>query len=160
MSTKNKWTLKLEHQPVIAGRLPLIKHVHEFKSIFRWLKPKDTKQCEWAFDYLQKREILQESYPVGSKSLLFDAVVASFDYWDASYEAKKLLIKDMKAAWSTKKTRDNQPSKKPYSFIMSKKIAKMLDNLSIDSELSKSDIVEKLITKAHSDLQDNRRSGT
>lgn len=145
--------LKREH---LENFRRLIQDVQTFNTAFRWLSPEDTNQCEWAYSYLKYRKILQDSYPVGAKGQYYDAIVASFDYWNSSYEAKKLLLKDMSQAWSTKKFRDKQVGKKPYNFIMSKKISKMLDNLADDGELSKSEIVEQLIAQAHSDLQDNK----
>lgn len=135
----------------------LINEIKKFTTAFRWLNANDQYQCEWAYNYLKYRNILQNSFPISAKKQSYDAIVASFDYWDGSYEAKKLLLTEMRRAWSTQKFRDKQVNKKSYNFTMCKKMAKMLDNLSKELELSKSEVVEKLIMKAHSDLQDKRR---
>lgn len=149
----------LKHEHIEKCRV-LINEVKKFSTAFRWLNANDQYQCEWAYSYLKYRDILQDLYPISAKEQNYDAIVASFDYWNGSYEAKKLLLTEMRRAWSTQKFRDKQVDKKPYNFIMGKKMAKMLDNLSKDLELSKSEVVEKLIIKAHSDLQDKRQLNT
>ncbi len=133
-----------------------ITHIQTFNTAFRWLDCKNAEQCEWAYRYLEKRGIFQENYPTGSTTLLFDAIVVSFDYWETSYEAKKLFLNDIRRAWSVQKFREKQVGKKPYNFVMKKNMAKMLDNLAKAAETSKSEIVEQLITNAHSSLQDKK----
>ncbi|GAA0655760.1 hypothetical protein [Rheinheimera tangshanensis] len=129
----------------------LIPDIAKFKSAFDWLVESDTYQCNWAANYMKFRGIYQESFPIEPGRSLLDSIVVSFDLWTTSYEAKKLFLFEMKRAWSTKKSRDKQVGKKPFSFVMSKKVSKMLDNLIADNGLSKSEFVENLIADAHRD---------
>lgn len=66
-----------------------------------------------------------------------------------NHDAKLLFLNDIRRAWSAKKFRDKQIDKKPYSFVMSNKVSKILDDLVIRKGLTKSELVEELILKEH-----------
>ncbi|MDP4537856.1 hypothetical protein Q3O60_16855 [Alkalimonas collagenimarina] len=128
----------------------LTEHIQTFQNAFKWLNKSSESQCSWAADYMKTQVLFQEQFPVNTSSDQYNAVVASFDYWHTSLEAKQLFLIKMKRAWSVKKYRDKQQGKKPYSFIMSKKVSKMLANLAAESDVSKSQLVEELIIREHS----------
>ncbi len=123
-----------------------IDDIRKFESDFDWLDKKDEEQLNWAYNYMATRGILAQKYPTNSFEMKRNAIIASFDFNDSTFEAKKLLMFEMKRAWSTQKYRIKQSGKKPFSFVMSKKVEKMLNVLKTQSGESKNTIVERLIT--------------
>lgn len=139
-----EWS-RLEKLKLLDRLQTLAKSILNFEKAFRWLNSKDSAQCDWAHNYVKKRITIESHIdPIGT-SEKYSAALAVFDSWSAPLDSKKLFLLDIRRAWSQKKHREKLSGKKPYNFIMNKGLAKKLDVLSKKLDLSKNELVEKLI---------------
>ena len=136
---------RLEKLKVLDRLQLLAKTIQTFEKSFRWLDSKKEGQCDWAYMYVRKRLAIESHIdPISSEEKYF-STIAIFDCWPALIDSKKLFLLDIRRAWSQKKHREKLEGKKPYNFIMNKGLAKKLDVLSKKLDLSKNEIVEKII---------------
>ena len=114
----------------------------EIKNAWRlWFKSEDDKQRKWIISYLLKRGELAGGTQMTSDEL-------SFVYRglvENNHHRAKLLLKEMKAAWSQKKTRDKSNGRKGYSFVMATDIQGKLKQLAKAKGLSMNIILEEMI---------------
>ena len=136
---------RLEKLKFLERLLELAKLIQNFEKSFKWLDRKNPVQCDWAYTYIKKRVIFKPYIDPISTPEKYCASIALFDAWPAITDSKKLLLLDIRRAWSQKKHRDKLVGKKPYNFIMNKGLTKKLDVLSKKYDLSKNEIVEKII---------------
>tara|TARA_B100001059_G_scaffold236828_1_gene291164 strand:+ start:286 stop:1278 length:993 start_codon:yes stop_codon:yes gene_type:complete len=117
-------------------------------NLSKWLSVDNFTQHEWAANYLIEQRDFPYSALIQSinPAQLYSNIIASVDCWAMQPDQKTLFLIRIKKAWATQKHRLSRQDKKSYNFVMSKSVSKKLDKLAISNELSKSELVEKLIT--------------
>ncbi|WEE20935.1 ribbon-helix-helix protein, CopG family [Aeromonas caviae] len=79
-----------------------------------------------------------------------DDLISFFDVLSVvNIDRYKLLVSNIKKAWSQKIYRDKNLEKKQYSINMSKDIGDILDELSHMEQKNKNAIIEELIREAY-----------
>jgi hypothetical protein len=120
----------------------------EFQSFVTWLDTSNTIQVKWAWNYLSSKEIRISFKPwkAAGHSERAAAIIAAIDMGIYRYEDRtKLLLFNMKKAWSQKKFRDKSNGKKAYSISMTPKTKKQLDCLAEQKELKINETIAQLI---------------
>ncbi len=123
--------------------------IFKYRKSFNWLDAKNAEQIEWASNYIQNG--LNENFPYvcfdGSQKLIL--IVLIFDRWFADDAQKELFLIKMRKAWSIKKFRDKNKSKKSFNFLLDRSIEKQLNDLASRTGLSKNKIIEQCVRDAH-----------
>jgi len=123
--------------------------IHPFEKSFNWLSPKNNSQIDWALDYIQKIFNLPAPYPCfdGEEKLII--ICYLFDSWTIDDSTKQLFLIKMRKAWSVKKFRDKNKSKKSFNFLLDTSLEKQLNDLASRTGLSKNKIIEQCVRNAH-----------
>ena len=110
-----------------------------------WLDEKDKEQCEWAWDYLSKKNraiLLCNSMPSDSR---YDHIITSIDLLNDSHIDKVSLLEKMNKAWNQKSQRDKLSSKKSCNFVLDLKVKKKLDEIAKCYDLKINKTIDLLI---------------
>lgn len=123
--------------------------IHPFDKAFNWLSPKNNLQIDWALDYIQKVLNWHAPYPCfdGEEKLII--ICYLFDSWTIDHSTKQLFLIKMRKAWSIKKFRDKNKSKKSFNFLLDTSMEKQLNDLASRTGLSKNKIIEQCVRDAH-----------
>lgn len=123
---------------------------------FSWINKNDDVQLNWIWDYMKKYEsehkINTHIFLSHDLKQLYLSIFASYDSWTAPIEAKKLFLININKAWNQKKIRDSRKDKKQYTFVMNKSIQDKLNEVASHENLNKSELMERLINRRHSEI--------
>lgn len=107
-----------------------------------WINRSDVEA--WAIGYLQRRML---RHPDQEPAERLYGRLASRDKRFIT-DADKDLLKLMRGAWSQKQSRSSTTEKKPASFVLSLKSAKDIGRLARDWRLTKTMVLERIISDA------------
>ena len=121
-------------------------------ELFKWLKKKDFKQCEWALSYIRKNHrISRHIFPTTAEEI-HGTVIGQVDFNHCHRAEKQLLSEKMNRAWSQKKHRDSLNGKKSYNIVMSITVKKMLDDIAKNDGRHINETLEALISDKFKNL--------
>lgn len=112
-----------------------MKNLVKYKALFEWIHKLSEKDQEWALKYLSDKGL----------KLGIESPIISMQVPDTA-ENRELNIK-LKNAFRQRKIRERRTGKKAYSIVLSNTAIKTLNNLSNQMASSKTDVLEKLISK-------------
>jgi len=124
---------------------------------FKWLDANNKAQCEWAWEYINKSDRLNNLYKHKISGLLLpnnhkqqrDMTIAMFDAWPAIVDTKELFMRDMRKSWSQQKYRMKQTDKKSYSFLLKPETKAMLDEMAEKESMKQSEYLDLLIRSSY-----------
>ncbi|WP_429032149.1 hypothetical protein [Aeromonas media] len=165
--TNKKWNTEISTQDITAliNRLPCNKIEKEklVRAISKsaesamknddiklWLNKQNKEKTTWLHKYLEHKEIDYVPLVLNGTSAQKDDLVSFLDVLSiTNIDRYKLLVSNIKKAWSQKVYRDKNLEKKQYSINMSKDIGNILDELSQMEQKNKNTIIEELIREAY-----------
>ncbi len=119
-------------------------------EVIFWFKNDDKYKVEWLINYLEHNKPNYIPLAINGSSMQKDDLISFFDVLSViNFDKYKLLVSNMKKAWSQKVYRDKNSNKKQYSINMSKDIGDILDKISLAQNKNKNTIVEALIRAEH-----------
>lgn len=128
---------------------------NNWTDAFSWVK-KDKQLCEeWLWNYLMSFPQLDLIVPTVYSDRI-KVVNAAFFCWDAHQDTKILLIKKIKGAWSQKKYRDKNGSKKLINVYINSDAKKKLDYLAGGNGYSIASVLERLIDEEYRVSKDGK----
>lgn len=123
-----------------SERLPAQQH--------KWINKADKEQIEWALEYLRKvapEEYTAYDYTTNDK---YEALIRKLDLLSSWHPAdKELFLTKMKKTWSQKKFRIKNKHLKTVTLRLEKSTAKKLDIIAARHNLSRHQVITKLIEK-------------
>lgn len=117
-------------------------HIYSMKNPFSWLNKSDESMCNWVWDYL----CLSKKIPVFDMPINHEEKYI-FSYWNASIEAKKLLLINLNKAKNQQKFRDGIKTKKALNTYIDKNTKNNLDHLAKKHGKKINEMLEFLINK-------------
>lgn len=119
-------------------------------EITAWFKKHNKDKVSWLHHYLEHKRIDYTPLVLNSTAAQKDDLISFFDVLSVvNIDRYKLLVSNIKKAWSQKVYRDKNLEKKQYSINMSKDIGDILDELSQVENKNKNAIIEELIREAY-----------
>lgn len=119
-------------------------------EITAWFKKHNKDKVSWLHHYLEHKRIDYTPLVLNSTAAQKDDLISFFDVLSVvNIDRYKLLVSNIKKAWSQKVYRDKNLEKKQYSINMSKDIGDILDKLSQVENKNKNAIIEELIREAY-----------
>lgn len=118
---------------------------------FSWFEPvKKKEDGEWFFQYINKglAAYIQPEKTPWDLSKMVSTAILRFDSWQPDFpREKEYFLKDMRKAWSQKKHRYKmeKDDRKAYSVVMHKDINSYLEEMAINTGMSKNEFLELLI---------------
>lgn len=135
----------------------LVLYISEFSEsimnsaeITTWINKQKAEKVTWLHKYLEHQNIDYVPLVLNGSSAQKDDLISFFDVLIiTNIDRYKLLVSNVKKAWSQKIYRDKNIEKKQYSINMSKDIGNILDELSQMEQKNKNAIIEELIREAY-----------
>ena len=124
-----------------------------------WLRANITEQIKWTIQYM-KEKVYHMAPPEfdHNSEFIVDDICTFWSILSIENEDRyKHSLSTMKKAWSQKKFRDKNSTKKQYSINMSNDIEHILDQLHSATGENKNQIIESLIRREHSALFANKK---
>lgn len=100
-----------------------------FKKPFSWIKPDDDDGVSWLWDYLMKKDIFSRWISPSIYSDRLKLLTAAFLVWGGHPDSKKLLLKEIKAAWYQKSFRDKNKDNGRINTYVGKEARSALDEM-------------------------------
>ena len=125
------------------------------KTIHSWFNKKNIEQIDWTINYMRTTLLycpLVSHETSQSGRIIQDDIQSFFDIlFDENKDKYKYALSAMKKAWSQKKFRDENTSKKQFSINMSKDITFILNELvsTNGDRINKNELIESLIRKEY-----------
>lgn len=158
LSIMDAWTAKKETKLLTINyiRNGFLTKYKEFKNPFKWIDKKNSKQCDFAYEYtinffnenqINKSNALDYITPI-SDNEKYGSIIAIFDFWLTYTESKKLFLININKAWNQQKFRENVKNKKQsLNTYISRDAKKILDELTIKHNKKINEMIEYLIYK-------------
>lgn len=101
--------------------------MHQKRPWLNWIDQSNSKQCQWAIDYLVRKKVCQPQTGILADQLKL--IVRDWPARGPGAEPFTLLEKQMRNAWAKVVARQSETSRKGYSFQMSKDVEQQLRRL-------------------------------
>jgi hypothetical protein len=121
-------------------------------KMIKWIDPNNFLQLDWAFNYLEERNLWIKDLRVDSaKKHLYTSILASLDSLslESSPEALQLFMTKMSKTWSQKKFRDQGKTKNPYLIPLTKQAKKHMEELAERYGMKTNALLEMLISQEY-----------
>ena len=125
-----------------------------FKEPFSWIKPDDDDGVSWLWDYLMKKDVFSRWISPSIYSDRLKLLTAAFFIWGNHPDSKKLLLKEIKAAWYQKSFRDKNKDNGRINTYVGKEARDALDEMLEDDDVDLNVFLKGLIMSEY-----KRRSG-
>ena len=134
-------------------KLKLIKDIQKYtehalqnQQVVSWFKDESNKKATWLYDYLHTLNLGYTPLVMPRSSGVKNDIISFLDVLCIVNDDRfKLLVINFKKAWSQRKYRENNKTKKQYSINMSHDIGDILDEICTKRNENKNSIVENLI---------------
>ncbi|QFI55834.1 hypothetical protein [Aeromonas simiae] len=137
---------KIEKEGLVQNILKHAESAMKNNEILLWFEKDYKEKVVWLCNYLEHNNSNYIPLVINGSSMQRDDLISFFDVLSfINVYQYKLLVSNMKKAWSQKAYRDKNSNKKQYSINMSKDIGDILDKLSLAQNENKNTIVEALI---------------
>lgn len=137
---------RIEKENLVRGISNIAIATMKNNEVLFWFESDRKHKVEWLCNYLEHNKSNYIPLVINGSSMQRDDLISFFDVLSAfNFDKYKLLVSNMKKAWSQKTYRDKNSNKKQYSINMNKDIGDILDKLSLAQNENKNAIVEALI---------------
>lgn len=137
---------KIEKESLVKTIFKYTEAAMKNNEISLWFKKDYKDKVVWLCNYLEHNNSNYTPLVINDSSMQGDDLISFFDVLSIiNLYQYKLLVSNMKKAWSQKVYRDKNSNKKQYSINMSKDIGDILDKLSLAKDENKNAIIEALI---------------
>lgn len=129
-------------------------------DVKKWIENCDSK---WAWSYLFENTKAGNNKPPiwfinrDNSSAITDCIVTLFDLLNEVPSARELIFRKMKSAWSQKSFRDKNNGKKTVSVVLPEKIINMLDNICLETDRRKNEVIIRLIHEEYEKIKKGGR---
>lgn len=133
------------------------------KRLHQWFDTQNREQVEWTVSYMRETLYyypLVSCAPSSNTRLMLDDIQSFWDIlFSENIDKYKYALSSMKKAWSQKKFRDKNVSKKQFSINMSVDIMPILNELVSMYEIrtNKNELIESLIRKEYESMKAKHR---
>ncbi len=137
--------------------------IYNARKPFPWLKQDNVEQCDWAWNYISKPNLLLGWYntpPVlgfspTKQEEKYLAIYAAFDCWTAPPDSKKLFCHNFNKAWHQKKHRDSRQGKKVCNLVLREDVKNKLDQMAYERDITLNRLVEALVENEYTKRNQN-----